>query len=110
MTTATDHDDDSPEWTEEMFARAKPAKEVLPPKLYEALTRKPGRPKKEAAKLPVSLRLDPDVVAAYKAGGAGWQTRMGQVLRDAILPAPAVSAAAPRSPLKRGRDQGKPAR
>jgi len=33
-------DDENPEWTEEDFARARPAREVLPPALYAALTDK----------------------------------------------------------------------
>ena len=35
-----------------------------------------------AAKVPVSLRLSPDVVARFKATGAGWQTRMDAALSD----------------------------
>ena len=32
-------------------------------------------------KKPVSIRLDPDVLAYFKAGGAGYQTRINAVLR-----------------------------
>ena len=32
-------------------------------------------------KEPVALRLDPDVLAAFRADGPGWQTRMNAVLR-----------------------------
>jgi uncharacterized protein (DUF4415 family) len=32
-------DDDNPEWTDEELARARPAREVLPPELYAALTK-----------------------------------------------------------------------
>ncbi|MEH3147429.1 MAG: BrnA antitoxin family protein [Methylobacterium frigidaeris] len=31
----------------------------------------------------LSLRLDPDVVEAFKATGPGWQTRINEVLADA---------------------------
>ncbi|HMC45691.1 MAG TPA: BrnA antitoxin family protein, partial [Caballeronia sp.] len=41
-----------------------------------------GRPKLENPKLPIKLRIDPDVVDAYKAQGEGWQTRMNAALRD----------------------------
>jgi uncharacterized protein (DUF4415 family) len=41
---------------------------------------KMGRPKAEKTKVPVTMRLDPDVLAYFKAGGSGWQTRMGEVL------------------------------
>ena len=34
--------------------------------------------------LPMTMRVDADVLAAIKASGAGWQTRVNQVLRDAV--------------------------
>lgn len=73
--------EDNPEWTDEDFARAKPAAEVLPPEVIAAFGKKRGRPKAEAAKVAVKLRVAPDVLAAYKAAGAGWQTRMHEALR-----------------------------
>lgn len=42
-----------------------------------------GRPKKPQTKLHVSLRLDPDVVASFKATGPGWQARINDALRKA---------------------------
>lgn len=50
-------------------------------------TRKRGRPVgsvKTASKVPTTLRLDPDVLDAFKASGSGWQPRMNQVLRSAV--------------------------
>jgi uncharacterized protein (DUF4415 family) len=41
-------------------------------------------PVSEEAKTQVTLRLDADVVAAFKAGGAGWQTRMNEALAKAV--------------------------
>ncbi|MBB4041988.1 uncharacterized protein (DUF4415 family) [Microvirga flocculans] len=76
---------DNPEWTDEDFARAKPLAEVLP-ELAEAAKR-PGRPKSENPKVPVSLRLEPDVLAAYQKLGKGWQVRINEVLR-AGMPKP----------------------
>ncbi|WP_341521109.1 BrnA antitoxin family protein [Pseudomonas sp. G.S.17] len=32
----------------------------------------------------VTLRLSPDVVDYFKAGGSGWQTRANQALKDYI--------------------------
>ena len=40
-----------------------------------------GRPKSDVTQVPVTLRVDPDTLAAYKATGAGWQTRMNEALR-----------------------------
>ena len=42
-----------------------------------------GRPKAEAPKKSTTLRLDPDVVAAFKSAGPGWQSRMNAALRKA---------------------------
>jgi uncharacterized protein (DUF4415 family) len=47
-----------------------------------------GRPKSMAPKQPVSLRLDPDVLAHFRRSGRGWQSRINAVLRKAAkLPA-----------------------
>jgi len=43
-----------------------------------------GRPKADITKKPVSLRLDEDVVNYFKAKGAGWQTRMNDILVDYV--------------------------
>jgi uncharacterized protein (DUF4415 family) len=77
-------DPDNPEWTEADFARARPARDVLSPELYKALTRGRGRPKSETPKVVVNLRLDADVVDRFRAGGAGWQTRINAALRKAL--------------------------
>ncbi len=42
-----------------------------------------GRPKLEQTKQHVSLRLDPDVIESFKAGGPGWQVRINEALRKA---------------------------
>lgn len=44
-----------------------------------------GRPvgtRKDDTKQAVTVRYSPDVLAAFKATGAGWQTRMNDALRD----------------------------
>lgn len=43
-----------------------------------------GRPRLANPKKPVLLRLDPEVVSRFKAGGEGWQTRMNAALRRAV--------------------------
>ena len=65
----------------------RPASEVLPPDIYAALARRrPGQrgPGKKPAKVSVTLRLDPDVIEGFKAGGEGWQTRINDALRKAL--------------------------
>lgn len=69
-------DDESPLWTEEDFVKARPLDEVLAEHGFPPI----GRPKAEVTKQAVSLRLDPEIVAHFKAGGPGWQTRINAVL------------------------------
>lgn len=44
---------------------------------------KSRRPKGDERKVSVTLRIDPDVLAKFKAGGPGWQSRMNEALRKA---------------------------
>ena len=79
-------DPDSPEATDDELAQARPMSEAMP-ELHAALVaeiakRKGGRPKLENPKRSIALRLDADVLEAFKAAGPGWQTRMNDVLRD----------------------------
>ncbi|MGO4352123.1 BrnA antitoxin family protein [Rhizobium sp. RAF36] len=75
-------DPDNPEWTEEDFKNARPFAEVFP-ELAESIRRARGRPVVETPKRQISLRLDPDVIDAFKATGKGWQGRINDVLRKA---------------------------
>ncbi len=78
-----DSDPDAPEATDKQLAQAKPFGEVFPA-LADAMRRNVGgRPKADNPKVAVSLRLDQEVVARFKATGPGWQTRMNDALRDA---------------------------
>ncbi len=43
-----------------------------------------GRPKSDVTKVRTTLRLDPDVLAAFRSGGPGWQTRINDALRKAV--------------------------
>jgi uncharacterized protein (DUF4415 family) len=82
-------DDGSQEWTETDFANAMTF-DQLPKTLQEKLLaineigRSRGRPKKENPKQEVKLRVDPEVLSAFKATGRGWQTRMNQALKEWI--------------------------
>lgn len=73
---------DNPEWTAEDFAKAKPLAEVLPD-LAAAIRRARGA-QKAPTKVQVTLRLDPDVVAKFRAGGKGWQSRINDTLKKAM--------------------------
>ena len=41
-----------------------------------------GRPKKADRKVNQTLRLDQDVLDAFREEGSGWQARINQVLRE----------------------------
>ena len=80
-------DDDNPEWTVEDIAKARPAADVLPELIgdkaaQELLRRGRGRPRKDARKVNQTIRIDPDVLEAYRQEGKGWQARINQVLRE----------------------------
>jgi uncharacterized protein (DUF4415 family) len=71
---------ENPEWTAGDFRRTITFKEL--PKTLKATLRGPGRPRKSAPKVPVSLRLSPEVVEGFKATGKGWQSRLDTALRE----------------------------
>jgi uncharacterized protein (DUF4415 family) len=79
-------DDENPEWTLEDFREARPALEVIAevwgPEAAEMIRRRPGRPAKADRTVNQTLRLDADVLEAYRQSGPGWQARMNQVPRD----------------------------
>jgi uncharacterized protein (DUF4415 family) len=77
-------DRENPEWTDEDFRRARPATEVLPKDVVDAIRRYRGQrgPQKSPTKELISLRVDRDVVDAYRATGRGWQTRANEALRS----------------------------
>lgn len=43
-----------------------------------------GRPPLEQPKMPMTMRVDADVLEAIKATGTGWQSRVNSVLREAV--------------------------
>jgi len=68
--------DDAPQLTAEFFQSAD---------LYKGdKVQARGRPKAAFTKEPVKLRLDADVLAALRASGEGWQTRINDTLRASL--------------------------
>ncbi len=57
-----------PEWSE-VIAHAK--------------VQRGGRPKAAAPKISTTIRLSPEVIAYFKEGGPGWQSRIDEALRKA---------------------------
>ena len=60
----------------------KPADQALPPELLNVMGIKPRGLQKAPTKQATTIRLSPDVMAAFKATGAGWQTRIDAALKD----------------------------
>lgn len=60
----------------------RPASEVLPQSLQKKLGMRPRGPQKSPTKVATTIRLSPDVMEAFKATGAGWQTRIDAALKD----------------------------
>jgi hypothetical protein len=88
--------DDAPELTEEIVKIAaiyrggvliRPATGKLGPNgiiPLEPGDRGAGRPPSPNPKQQVTLRLDPDVLAKFRATGKGWQSRINAELRKAL--------------------------
>ncbi|WP_414901768.1 BrnA antitoxin family protein [Sphingomonas flavalba] len=74
-------DHDNPEWTEADFAGARPLDEY--PELAAAFPKSKGGRPRGSNKVQVSLRIDRDIIAKFKAAGPGWQSRMNEALRRA---------------------------
>ncbi|MEA2871275.1 MAG: hypothetical protein QOH67_1251 [Hyphomicrobiales bacterium] len=72
---------DNPEWTRKDFAKAKRFEEIFPD-LARTIRRR-GK-QKAPIKKAVSMRLDTDVLEAYKATGAKWQSRINSDLRKVM--------------------------
>ena len=71
-------DPDNPEWTDGDVARAVPV-EDLPEDVKAALPQ--FRAQRDASeKVRVTIRLSPEVVDHFKAGGEGWQGRIDEAL------------------------------
>jgi uncharacterized protein (DUF4415 family) len=72
---------DNPEWTAEDIAKAVPFAEAFPE--LAAKMRARG-PQKSPTKVSTTIRLSPEVVAYFRAGGPGWQARIDAALRELI--------------------------
>ena len=67
-------------------------KPVAPPAAVAVPAAKPakptakrrGRPPSDNPKKQITLRLDAEIIAHFKAQGRGWQTRLNQALREAV--------------------------
>jgi uncharacterized protein (DUF4415 family) len=70
--------DDAPPITDAFFDQA----EVFHGNTF--IRRGRGRPKSDATKEQISVRLDPDVLAKLREAGPGWQSQINAMLRRAL--------------------------
>jgi len=97
-------DPDNPPLTDEQLAQFRPAREVLSPTVYAELTdkrippeirivsdaedaarkKRMGRPPLANPKEQINIRLSAHVLAAFRATGKGWQTRIDDLLKEAV--------------------------
>jgi uncharacterized protein (DUF4415 family) len=91
-------DPESPELNADFFDRAQRGLDHVPRAMRTALreeqARRRGRgPQRTPTKQLVSLRLDPDVVIAYRNTGRGWQARINAVLKKTVRDKPTLHVA-----------------
>ena len=76
--------DDAPEWTEDVFDRAQFSRSGKVVRPATGTLTKRGRPKLEAPKKQLSVRLDQNVLEKLQEAGPGWQTRVNEILKKAV--------------------------
>lgn len=76
ITKAAQSDPDAQPYTDAEWAAVKPLVKL-------------GRPRAAVTKIPTTIRLDADVLAALKASGRGWQTRVNDAMREWVKSHPA---------------------
>jgi uncharacterized protein (DUF4415 family) len=79
-TPLIDNDGEVRELTADDLKRFKPAREALPLALQKTLKIRGAQ--KSPTKVSTTIRLSPDVLAAFKSEGNGWQTRIDSALKD----------------------------
>jgi hypothetical protein len=77
---------DSPPLSDDILTSMKPAHQTFPELAADSARRKRGQrgPQKKPRKVLISLRVERSTVAAYKASGPGYQTRMAAVLEKHV--------------------------
>jgi uncharacterized protein (DUF4415 family) len=68
---------ESPTLSEDILSRMKPVKKAHP-----NIPKRVRGPQKDPLKVPVSIRLSPEVVEYFKSQGKGWQTTIDNILHD----------------------------
>jgi uncharacterized protein (DUF4415 family) len=75
-----EEDDDNPVWSKADFAKAVPFS-GLPAQERAVLSSRKRGSQLAPKKIPISIRLSPDVLEGLRATGEGWQSRADEALR-----------------------------
>ena len=80
-----DKDGEVREMTAEDLKRFRPMHESNPA-LAAKITRGVGErgPQKAPTKIPINIRVSPEVAVYFRAAGKGWQSRINQVLKEYV--------------------------
>lgn len=70
---------DSPPLSDDLLKKMRPVKELHP----ERPARVRGR-QRLPVKIPVSIRLNPEIIEFFKSGGKGWQSQINSVLNEYV--------------------------
>jgi len=70
---------DSPPLSDDLLKKMRPVRELHP----DRPSRLHGH-QKSPVKIPVSIRLSPEVIEHFKSEGKGWQTRINTILREYV--------------------------
>ena len=84
INVAIARDPEDQEWTDEDFAKARPASEVHT-ELVERWRRSQGK-RAAPAKADVRIQLDTDIVEHFRKASPDWQTRLNDALRRLVFP------------------------
>ena len=79
-----DKDGEIRELTEEDFERFKPIAEVNPSLLAKIKGVGERGPQKLPTKVPINIRVSPEVAEYFRSSGKGWQSRIDHVLKEYV--------------------------
>lgn len=77
-------DEETAPLSEEEIKQLRPAPDVFKELGLPIPPHRRGRPKSDAPKTQITLRLDADIIDHFRESGKGWQTRLNDTLRQII--------------------------
>jgi uncharacterized protein (DUF4415 family) len=85
MKPLTDKHGEVRELEDDDFQNMRSMSDVLPAELQQVIRQRGQRgPQQSPTKVKTTMRLSPEVIEHFKAGGDGWQGRVDQALKEYI--------------------------